>query len=55
MAREIATYFQKERFATKKELLRMTQLTADVSKVFPPDYASVVPKEVVQAVSRLEF
>ena len=50
-AREVATFFQKERFATKKELLKMTQLTADCSKVFPPDFASIVPKDVVKAVS----
>ena len=32
----------------------MTQLTEDDSKVFPPDYASIVPNEVVQAVSSYE-
>ncbi len=51
-AREVATFFQKERFATKKELLKMTQLTADCSKVFPPDFASIVPKDVVKAVRK---
>jgi hypothetical protein len=50
-ARDVAVFFQKERFATKKELLKMTQLTADCGKVFPPDYASIVPQEVVRAVS----
>jgi hypothetical protein len=40
-----------ERFATDKELLRMTQLTADSGKVFPPDFAAVVPKDVLTKVS----
>jgi len=47
-AREVAGYFQLERFATKKELLRMTQLTADCSKVFPPDYLAIVPEEIIE-------
>jgi hypothetical protein len=44
-------FFQKERFATKKELLRMTQLTADCTKVFPPDFAAIEAREIVKAVS----
>lgn len=48
----MAVFFQKERFATKKELLRMTQLTADCTKVFPPDFASFVPEEIVKAVRK---
>ena len=50
VSREIALFFQTERFATEKELLRMTQLTADSSKVFPPDFAAIVSQEIVTKV-----
>lgn len=50
MSREVGSFFQVERFATEKELLRMTQLTGDASKVFPPDFAAIVPQEVVNKV-----
>lgn len=50
-ARQVAKYFQSERFATKKELTKMSQLSAECAKVFPPDFASVDPEEVVRAVS----
>lgn len=50
-ARKVAEYFQSERFATKKELTKMSQLSAECAKVFPPDFASVDPEEVVRAVS----
>lgn len=50
-ARQVAEYFQSERFATKKELTKMSQLSAECAKVFPPDFASVDPEEVVRAVS----
>jgi hypothetical protein len=45
---EIAVFYQKERFATKKELDNMSQLTAEVSKLFPPDFMSVVPAEIIE-------
>jgi len=45
---EIASSFQLERFATKKELTRMTQLTAECSKIFPPDFASVDREEIIR-------
>lgn len=31
----------------------MTQLTGDAGKVFPPDFASLVPKDVVRKVRLL--
>ena len=50
-ARQVAQHFQSERFATKKELTKMSQLSAECTKVFPPDFASVDPEEVVRVVS----
>ena len=52
-AREIASSFQIERFATEKELLKMTQITADSAKVFPPDFAAINAEEVLAKVSYL--
>jgi hypothetical protein len=49
-AREIAAFFQVQRFATEKELLKMTQLIADCSKVFPPDFSAMVNQEVIAKV-----
>jgi hypothetical protein len=51
-AREIAAFFQVQRFATEKELLKMTQLVADYSKVFPPDFNAIVNQEVIAKVSQ---
>lgn len=50
-AAEIAILLQVERFATKKELTRMTQLTAECSKIFPPDFASIDRDEIMRQVS----
>ena len=49
-AREVAAFFQIERFATKKELTKMSQVTAECAKVFPPDFASVDADEVIRLV-----
>ena len=49
-AAAVAVAFQIERFATKKELTKMSQLTAECAKVFPPDFASVEPEEVLTLV-----
>jgi hypothetical protein len=46
-AQDVAVFYQKERFATKKELDNLASLTAEVSKLFPPDFASVVPQEII--------
>jgi hypothetical protein len=54
-AREVATAFQVERFATKKELTKMSQLTAECAKVFPPDFASVDPEEVIRQAQAVIF
>lgn len=48
---EVSKLFQKERFATKKEILKMTQLTSDCSKVFPTDFAAIDYNEILQLVS----
>lgn len=48
IALEIATAFQIERFATKKELTQMSQLTADCGKILPPDFVSLNTQHVVQ-------
>jgi hypothetical protein len=45
-ARAIAAAFQKERFATKRELNLLSQVTAEVSKIFPPDFASALPDAI---------
>jgi len=54
-AGEVAKYFQIERFATKKELTKMSQLTAECAKVFPPDFASVDPDEVLRMAQAVIF
>ena len=48
-AQEVAAFYQKERFATKKEMDNMSQLTAEVGRLFPPDFMSVVPAEIIAA------
>ena len=45
-AREISKLFQKERFATKRELNSISQIIADSSKIFPPDYVSLSADEI---------
>ena len=45
-ARTVAAAFQKERFATKRELNLLSQVTAEASRLFPPDYASVNPARI---------
>jgi len=48
-AYKVAKYFQKQRFATKKELIQMAQVTGEVTKLFPPDFVSLNPEEVYYA------
>ncbi len=50
---EVAAAFQIERFATKKELNKLAQITGEAAKLFPPDFASVDPQEVVAQVCLL--
>ena len=52
---EIARLLQIQRFASPKELLRMTQLTADANKVFPADYPSVDPKSIIHQAKQIIF
>ena len=49
----IAASLQVERFATKKELTRMTQLTAECSKLFPPDFVSIDRDEILLQVTSI--
>jgi hypothetical protein len=48
-ARAVASAFKVERFATKKELLQLAQLTGECSKLLPPDFLSVDPGETYEA------
>lgn len=50
---EIARLFQKERFATKRELNSISQIIADSSKIFPPDFASLNASDVLTTVQAL--
>lgn len=54
-ARQVASYFQIERFATKKELTKLSQMTAECAKVFPPDFASADPEEIIKQVKHCAF
>jgi hypothetical protein len=47
-SREIALSFQKERFATKRELNNLSRLAADASQIFPPDFVSATPIAVAE-------
>ena len=47
-AEDISKIYRKERFATKKELNSLSQITAEASSIFPPDFISATP-EVVAA------
>ena len=46
VSRKVLRFFQKARFPTKKELVRMKQLTADISQLFPPDMHDVGAKDI---------
>ncbi len=45
-AKEVAAAFATERFATKKELERLTQVSAEAAKLFPSDYPSIVAENI---------
>jgi len=53
-AKEVAAVFAVERFATKKELERLTQVSAEAAKLFPPDYISIVPDDI-KAAAKIMF
>lgn len=46
--REIAKGFQKERFATKRELNLLSRLTADSAQIFPPDFVSATMNNITE-------
>jgi hypothetical protein len=52
-ARTVAFAFQKDRFATKRELNTLSQIIAEVSRIFPPDYASVRPETIERKAKEL--
>lgn len=54
-ATEIAKFLQIERFATKSELVKMSQLTAECSKIFPPDFVSVVNEDIISLAKETIF
>lgn len=54
-ARQVAAYFQIERFATKRELTKLSQMTAECAKVFPPDFASADPEEIIKQVKPASY
>lgn len=47
--RVVAAAFATDRFATKKECERLTQVAAEASKLFPPDFPSINPPEIAAA------
>jgi len=53
-AKEVAAAFAVERFATKKELERLTQVSAEATKLFPSDYPSIVPADI-RAAAKVMF
>lgn len=44
-ARDVAGAFQRDRFATKRELNVLSQVAAEASRIFPPDFASIDPAQ----------
>lgn len=51
--REIAKCFQKERFATKRELNSLSRLAADAVQIFPPDFVSASATEVFESAKQV--
>ena len=47
--RRVAKAFAVQRFATKHELERLTQVAAEAAKLFPPDFPSIDPLEIKAA------
>lgn len=54
-AGEIARLLQIARFATKKELVRMSMLQGECSKILPPDFASVDPVAIIAVAKETLF
>lgn len=52
--RYVAAAFATERFATKKECERLTQVAAEASKLYPPDFPSINPEEI-RAAAKVMF
>ena len=48
--KEIAKCFEKERFATKRELNNLSRLAVDASQIFPPDFVSATAASIYSAV-----
>ena len=46
--REIAKGFQKDRFATKRELNLLSRLIADANQIFPPDFVSATVTKITE-------
>jgi len=52
-ARCVAAAFALERFATKKELIQLAQLTGEASKILPPDFPSLDPAKAYDEWKRI--
>jgi Leucine-rich repeat (LRR) protein len=52
-AEELALFYQRERFATTKELNTLSQLTAEVGKLFPPDFMGIDCKQIIDTAASL--
>lgn len=52
-AEEISKIYRKERFATKKELNSLSQVTAEASTIFPPDFLSATPEFVAASANAI--
>ena len=48
LGRRVCVQFQRERFATKKELGELKKLAADASALFPPEFALAEPRQIKQ-------
>jgi hypothetical protein len=52
-AKDVCKVYQVERFSTKKEINSLSQLAADASKIFPPDFLSIDPTAVATTMKNL--
>ena len=46
LGRAVCRLFERDRFATKKELGELKKLAADASSLFPPEFQNAAPKDV---------
>jgi hypothetical protein len=51
--RLIAKIFEKERFATKRELNSLSRLAAEAAQIFPPDFVSATQSKVTETMKQV--